>query len=103
MNPAPLYGLVLAGGRSTRMQRDKANLEYAGKPQLARAMELIAPLVVRAFVSVRPDQQHDPQRAAYRHNHRPAARISARWPAFKPHCEPIPRRPGWCWRAICRS
>jgi molybdopterin-guanine dinucleotide biosynthesis protein A len=65
MNPAPLYGLVLAGGRSTRMQRDKANLEYAGKPQLARAMELIAPLVVRAFVSVRPDQQHDPQRAAY--------------------------------------
>jgi molybdopterin-guanine dinucleotide biosynthesis protein A len=65
MNGAELYGLVLAGGRSTRMKRDKATLDYAGKPQLMRAMELIAPLVARAFVSVRPDQLHDPQRAAY--------------------------------------
>jgi molybdenum cofactor guanylyltransferase len=62
---APLYGLVLAGGRSTRMQRDKASLEYAGRSQLARAMELLAPLVVRAFVSVRADQVQDPLRAAY--------------------------------------
>jgi molybdenum cofactor guanylyltransferase len=65
VSAAPLYGLVLAGGRSTRMQRDKAGLEYAGKPQLARAMELISPLVTRAFVSVRAEQRHDPQRAAY--------------------------------------
>jgi molybdopterin-guanine dinucleotide biosynthesis protein A len=28
-------------------------------------MELIAPLVIRAFVSVRPDQLHDPQRSAF--------------------------------------
>jgi molybdopterin-guanine dinucleotide biosynthesis protein A len=65
MSAAPLYGLVLAGGRSTRMKRDKAILEYAGQPQLARAMALISPLVTRAFVSVRPDQQHDRHRAAY--------------------------------------
>jgi molybdopterin-guanine dinucleotide biosynthesis protein A len=65
MSAAPLYGLVLAGGRSTRMQRDKASLDYAGKPQLVRAMELIAPLVTRAFVSVRPDQLHEPQRSAF--------------------------------------
>jgi molybdopterin-guanine dinucleotide biosynthesis protein A len=65
MSAAELYGLVLAGGRSTRMQRDKAALPYGGTPQLARAMELVAPLVSRAFVSVRPDQLHDPQRAAY--------------------------------------
>jgi len=65
MSAAQLYGLVLAGGHSKRMQRDKAALEYAGKPQLARAMELIAPLVERAFVSVRPDQQQDAQRAVY--------------------------------------
>jgi len=65
MSAAELYGLVLAGGRSTRMQRDKAGLPYGGKPQLARAMELVAPLVSRAFVSVRPDQLHDPQRTAY--------------------------------------
>jgi molybdenum cofactor guanylyltransferase len=65
MSAASLHGLVLAGGRSTRMKRDKALLDYAGKPQLARAMELITPLVSRAFVSVRPDQQRDPQRAVY--------------------------------------
>ncbi len=62
---APLYGLVLTGGRSRRMQRDKAALEYAGQPQLARAMELIAPFVSRRFISIRSDQHHDPQRAAY--------------------------------------
>lgn len=64
MSP-PLYGLLLAGGRSTRMQRDKAGIEYDGQPQLARAMALLAPLVVRAFVSVRADQRDDPQRRAY--------------------------------------
>jgi molybdenum cofactor guanylyltransferase len=62
---APLYGLVLAGGRSTRMQRDKAMLEYAGRSQLERAVELITPLVERVFVSVRPDQTGDPLRARF--------------------------------------
>jgi molybdenum cofactor guanylyltransferase len=65
MSVAPLHGLVLAGGRSTRMQRDKAGLDYGGKPQLVRAMEVISPLVTRAFVSVRAGQQQDPLRAAY--------------------------------------
>lgn len=65
MSLPQLYGLVLAGGRSTRMHSDKAALPYAGKPQLARAMELLAPLVTRSFASVRPDQLHDPQRAGY--------------------------------------
>ncbi len=62
---APLFGLLLTGGRSRRMQRDKANLEYAGQSQLARAMALLEPLVARTFVSVRADQLADPQRAAY--------------------------------------
>jgi molybdopterin-guanine dinucleotide biosynthesis protein A len=65
MSAPELYGLVLTGGRSRRMQRDKAGLEYAGKSQLARAMELLTPLVVRCFVSIRADQLHDPQRAAF--------------------------------------
>ncbi|HEV2441347.1 MAG TPA: NTP transferase domain-containing protein [Steroidobacteraceae bacterium] len=62
---APLYGLVLAGGRSSRMQRDKAALEYAGRSQLERAVGLITPLVERVFVSVRPDQAGDPLRARF--------------------------------------
>ena len=61
----PLYGLVLAGGRSTRMQRDKATLPYQGRNQLDRAMELLQRCVVQAFVSVRPDQRQDPARARY--------------------------------------
>jgi molybdenum cofactor guanylyltransferase len=65
MSAPELYGLVLTGGRSRRMQRDKANLQYAGKSQLARAMELLTPLVARCFVSVRTDQLDDPARAAY--------------------------------------
>jgi molybdenum cofactor guanylyltransferase len=62
---APLYGLLLTGGRSKRMQRDKAALEYAGQSQLERAARLLEPLVARLFVSVRPDQLQDPQRARY--------------------------------------
>lgn len=60
-----LFGLVLTGGRSRRMQRDKAGLSYAGRPQLARAMDLLQPLVAKAFVSVRADQRTDPARAGY--------------------------------------
>src|SRR5579863_6603634 len=63
---APLYGLVLAGGRSTRMLRDKAALEYGGRSQLERAAELISPLVEQVFVSVRADQTGDPLRARFR-------------------------------------
>jgi molybdenum cofactor guanylyltransferase len=62
---APLLGLVLAGGRSTRMRTDKAALLYAGRSQLERAMELIAAHVERAYVSVRADQAEDPLRARF--------------------------------------
>ena len=64
-DPAPLLGLVLAGGRSTRMRADKAALRYGGRSQLERAMELIAPHVERAYVSVRADQSDDPLRAGF--------------------------------------
>lgn len=66
MNTPRLFGLVLAGGRSTRMQRDKAAIEYRpGETQLAAAMKLLAGRVERAFVSVRADQREDPARANY--------------------------------------
>jgi molybdenum cofactor guanylyltransferase len=62
---APLFGLVLAGGRSSRMQRDKATLQYHGRTQLEWAMDLITPFVDLAYVSVRPDQTQDPMRAKF--------------------------------------
>src|SRR5580658_10718000 len=61
----PLYGLVLAGGRSTRMQRDKATLSYQGRNQLDRAMDLLGSCVAQAFVSVRTDQRAEDTRARY--------------------------------------
>jgi molybdopterin-guanine dinucleotide biosynthesis protein A len=60
---APVYGLVLAGGRSTRMQRDKAAIEYGGRPQLHVAHALLAEVTGQCFVSVRADQAADPVRA----------------------------------------
>jgi molybdopterin-guanine dinucleotide biosynthesis protein A len=62
---APIFGLVLAGGRSTRMQRDKAALSYHGRTQLEWAISLLDPQVARVFVSVRPDQTTDPVRARF--------------------------------------
>jgi molybdenum cofactor guanylyltransferase len=60
---APMYGLILAGGSSTRMHRDKAALEYLGRSQLDRTFELASRHVARVFVSVRAAQTADPTRA----------------------------------------
>lgn len=60
-----LHGLVLAGGRSSRMREDKAALTYRQRPQLELAVELLAPFVSCAFVSVRQDQREDPLRAGF--------------------------------------
>jgi molybdenum cofactor guanylyltransferase len=60
---APVYGLILAGGASTRMHRDKAALLYQGKTQLDRAFDLASGHVDRVFVSVRASQADEPTRS----------------------------------------
>ena len=60
-----VHGLILAGGQSTRMQRDKAALEYRGKTQLDRTFELASRHVAKVFVSVRANQISDPTRARH--------------------------------------
>src|ERR1700722_17897852 len=60
-----VYGLILAGGSSTRMRRDKAVLSYRGKTQLDRAFELASRHVPHVFVSVRANQTADPTRAQH--------------------------------------
>ncbi|CAI9120051.1 NTP transferase domain-containing protein [Brytella acorum] len=62
---SPLYGLVLAGGRSTRMGQDKAGLLYGDAPQLEAAYRRLRAVVDKAFVSVRQDQHDDPLRAGF--------------------------------------
>jgi molybdenum cofactor guanylyltransferase len=57
-----IQGLVLAGGKSSRMQRDKASLTYQGRNQLDRAVELASRHVNPVFVSVRAAQAGDPAR-----------------------------------------
>lgn len=61
----PVYGLVLSGGKSRRMGRDKALLEFAGETQLGRAVRLLERHVERVFVSVRADQADDPERRRF--------------------------------------
>jgi molybdenum cofactor guanylyltransferase len=63
MTPVPVYGLILAGGSSSRMRQDKAALRYAGMTQLDRAFELASRHVPKVFVSVRASQITDPARA----------------------------------------
>lgn len=66
MSAAPtVYGLILAGGASTRMRHDKAALRYGGESQLDRACRLVKPHVAEVFVSVRADQVNDPLRAGH--------------------------------------
>jgi molybdopterin-guanine dinucleotide biosynthesis protein A len=62
---APIYALVLAGGHSKRMQKDKAALVYHGRSQLEWAVSFVQPHVDRVFVSVRPDQTNDPVRSRF--------------------------------------
>ncbi len=55
--PPPVYGLVLTGGRSTRMGQDKALLSDGAKSRVEAAFELLGGYCRQVFVSARRDQQ----------------------------------------------
>lgn len=63
--PDKIWGLVLAGGKSTRMGSDKALLKQGGETQLSRAVSLLESHVDRVFVSARVDQAGDPERSKF--------------------------------------
>lgn len=53
---APLYGLVLTGGKSTRMKSDKALLNYHNLPQAQFMRELLLPFCQEVYLSARRNQ-----------------------------------------------
>ena len=52
-NRPPLYGLVLAGGKSQRMGQDKGQISYHGKPQRVFMAEILSQLCEQTYLSVR--------------------------------------------------
>lgn len=56
-NIAPLYGIVLAGGKSSRMGQDKGLIKYHEKPQREYAYELLKPLCAEVFLGIREEQK----------------------------------------------
>lgn len=54
-----LQGLVLAGGKSTRMGRSKHQIDYHGLPQLKYCVNLLSSFNIPVFVSLRAGQSRD--------------------------------------------
>ena len=54
---APIHGLVLAGGKSTRMGTDKGTLNFYGKNQRDVAIELLEKNHLKTYLSVREEQE----------------------------------------------
>jgi molybdopterin-guanine dinucleotide biosynthesis protein A len=55
-NSAPLFGLVLAGGFSTRMLQDKAKLKFGEKYMYQVAMDVLRQVCDEVYLSCRSEQ-----------------------------------------------
>jgi molybdopterin-guanine dinucleotide biosynthesis protein A len=51
-----LHGLILAGGKSSRMGQDKAMIEFHGKPQHIYLTDELKPVCKEVFISCRKSQ-----------------------------------------------
>ena len=56
MSDSPILGLILAGGHSRRMGKEKATLDYAGFTQPEVAAELLSNRCAKVFLSLRESQ-----------------------------------------------
>jgi molybdopterin-guanine dinucleotide biosynthesis protein A len=58
--PQNFFGLILAGGKSSRMGKDKSVMVYHDKPQLQVAYELLELYCSKVYISSRQDQIFSP-------------------------------------------
>ena len=56
---AKLYGLVLSGGKSTRMGEDKGLIKYHNLPQREHLYHLLNEVCDQTFLSIRKDQESE--------------------------------------------
>ena len=102
--PHRSMGWCSPGGRSRRMQRDKAALEYAGTPQLARAHGAARP-ARGALLRLGPRRAAPGARAAPPTTSivdlQPDLGSDRRHPGGA--ARPPGAAPGWSWPATCRS
>lgn len=49
-NPPPATGIILAGGKSTRMGQDKAFVEVGGRPLIERVLERVQQVVAETII-----------------------------------------------------
>ena len=54
-----LFGLILSGGRSTRMGNDKGLISYHGLPQREYLYQLAANFCEDTFLSIRAEQEKE--------------------------------------------
>ena len=54
-----LYGLVLSGGKSTRMGKDKGVIQYHNLPQREHVYNLLSQVCDKTFLSIRKEQESE--------------------------------------------
>ena len=57
MHKEEITGIILAGGKSSRMGRDKGLCQFRGKALVAYAIETLQPLCERIFISANNDME----------------------------------------------
>ncbi|MEK9196364.1 MAG: NTP transferase domain-containing protein [Patescibacteria group bacterium] len=60
-----IYGLVLAGGRSRRMGKDKGMMDWHGKKQRYYMADVLSEYCDKVYISCRKDQKNDIEEAGY--------------------------------------
>ncbi len=71
--PQNLYGLVLVGGKSTRMKQDKASLKYHGQEQSVYCFNLLNRFCSKVFLSNRKEQKESSGQKGFPQIHDAAA------------------------------